>query len=283
MPYTYFTTEDELAMIQDNYQNDISLNRLQKKYHTSATRIAKIFKKYGLEIRKNIHLGKYSFNKDFFKNENEDLAYFLGWVSSDGFIATNSNVIGIELQASDKLILENLSQAMEYTRPILDLDRPDRGHGHFCKFILENREIKQLLINKYGIIPNKSNNINFCFDFNNLSKQFWKDYIRGYFDGDGSIKMTGKYLTFQIDCTSVKMLLAIENALKELDSSIKLSIVESALDPEKKINSDLAHCKMPVFRLYCYGINAEKVYKILYNDAHLYLKRKYDRYIEYMK
>lgn len=280
MPYTKISEDDELNMIKDNYENRLSFNQLQKKYHVSAQRITKIFAKYGLDVQKNIHKGKYSFDRNFFFQESANLAYFLGWVSSDGYIQSSSNAIGIEIKQSDRKVLEDIREAMKYTRPIIDFERKERGNGAFSKFILENKEIKDLLINKYNIIPRKSSK-DFCFNFSNLNKEFWKDYIRGYFDGDGCIKITGVSLTFQIDCTSLKMLLAIEKALKEIDSSVYLSITKrepQGRDTKTNINSIL-----PLFRLYCYGDNAKKVFNIIYKDAGIYLQRKHDRYLQYMK
>lgn len=280
MPYTKISENDELNMIKDNYENRLSFNQLQKKYHVSAQRITKIFSKYGLVVQKNIHKGKYSFDRNFFFQENANLAYFLGWVSSDGYIQTNSNAIGIEIKQSDRKVLEDIREAMKYTRPIIDFERKERGNGAFSKFILENKEIKELLINKYNIIPRKSSK-DFCFNFSNLNKEFWKDYIRGYFDGDGCIKITGVSLTFQIDCTSLKMLLAIEKALKEIDNSIYLSITRR--NPQDRIINDNINSKLPIFRLYGYGDNAKKVFDIIYKNADIYLQRKYDRYLQYMK
>ena len=280
MPYTKISENDELNMIKDNYENRLSFNQLQKKYHVSAQRITKIFAKYGLVVQKNIHQGKYSFDRNFFFQENAHLAYFLGWVSSDGYIQTNSNVIGIEIKQSDRKVLEDIREAMKYTRPIIDFERKERGNGVFSKFILENKEIKELLINKYNIIPRKSSK-DFCFNFSNLNKEFWKDYIRGYFDGDGCIKITGISLTFQIDCTSLKMLLAIEKALKEIDNSIYLSVTRR--DPQERNTKDNINSKLPLFRLYGYGDNAKKVFDIIYKDADIYLQRKHDRYLQYMK
>lgn len=279
MPYTKISQQDELNMIQDNYKNLLSFNQLQKKYHISADRATKIFKKYGLEVKKNIHKGKYNFNRDFFYQDSEELAYFLGLVSSDGFVQTNANVIRIELKQSDKKILEDISKAMKYTRPVRDFERKDRGNGYFSSFCLENKEIKQLLIDKYNIIPNKSVN-DFCFNFTNLDKRYWKDYVRGYFDGDGCIKKTGTSITFQIDSTSVKMLLGIEKALKEYDNSINLSIYKREPIPRKEGS---IQPKLPLFRLYGYGETAKKTFDIIYTDATIYLQRKYDRYKEYMK
>lgn len=281
MPYTVITFEQELEMIKDNYEKDLSSNAIQKKYHVSAGRLKKIFDKYGLEIRKNLHKGKFSFDKKFFYNESQNLAYFLGWVSSDGYVQKNANIIGIEIKEDDKKILEDISQSMNYTRPLIVYERPERGNGHFCRFVLENAEIKKLLIEKYGIVPRKSNEA-FCFNFQNLSQKYWKDYIRGYFDGDGSIKKKTS-LTFQIDCTSLRMILALEKAIKELDNTISLSITKREPGTEEENKNKKIKSLRPIYRLYCYGENAKKVFQLMYTDAEIYLERKHDRYLQYVK
>lgn len=281
MPYTVITTEQELEMIRDNYERDLSSNFIQKKYHVSASRLSKIFSKYGVSIRKNIHKGKYSFDKSFFYEQSQNLAYFLGWMSSDGWIQEKTNCMGIELQQSDKKILEDISVAMNYNRPLRLFDREDRGQGKFCRFTIENAEIKKLLVEKYGIIPQKTTK-DFCFNFQNLDKKFWKDYIRGYFDGDGCIKK-GTSLTFQIDCASLKMILALQQVIRELDSSISLSIAEKEpYSEEENKNYKIKHLHS-IYRLYCYGENAKKVFNLIYQDAEIYLERKHDKYLQYVK
>lgn len=281
MPYTVITPEQELEMIRDNYERDLSSNLIQKKYHVSASRLSKIFSKYGVSVKKNIHKGKYSFDKNFFYEQNPNLAYFLGWVSSDGWIQEKSNNIGIEIQQSDKKVLEDISKAMKYTRPLRLFDRERRGQGKFCRFVIENAEIKKLLVEKYEITPQKTTK-NFCFNFQNLDKKFWKDYIRGYFDGDGSIKK-GNSLSFQIDSASLKMILALQQAIRELDDSISLSVGEREPHTEEENqNLEIKHL-LPIYRLYCYGENAKKIFDLIYQDAEIYLERKHDKYLQYVK
>lgn len=43
------------------------------------------------------------------------------------------------------------------------------------------------LINKYGILPNKTNDKNFKFPFEFIPKELHRHFIRGFMDGDGSI------------------------------------------------------------------------------------------------
>lgn len=278
------TEEQELAIINDNLENYLSLNRIHQKYNISDKRIKQIFHKYGLNPIKNIHKGKYSFDTDFFKQDSEFLAYFLGWMCSDGFIQNNTNLIAIEIKQSDGEILEEIKKSMNYDRPISYFSR-EKGNGKFAKLTLENKYVKQLLINKYGIVPNKSSLIDFCFKIENLSKIYWKDFIRGYFDGDGSIKKTKESLTFQIDSTSLKQIYSLKEKIEELvfdefKEKISLSISISHKKGDK--NSGFKH-NYNIYRLYCYGKKAEKVFFILYNKSNIYLKRKYDRYKNYVK
>ena len=51
----------------------------------------------------------------------------------------------------------------------------------------------------------------------------------------------------------------------------------------KRNTKDNINSKLPLFRLYGYGDNAKKVFDIIYKDADIYLQRKYDRYLQYMK
>lgn len=44
------------------------------------------------------------------------------------------------------------------------------------------------LINKYKIIPNKTKDFNFKFDFNLIPEEFHGAFIRGFIDGDGSFE-----------------------------------------------------------------------------------------------
>lgn len=110
--------------------------------------------------------------------------------------------------------------------------------------------------------------------FDILPEKFWKDYIRGYFDGDGSVKYS-KTLTFQIDSTNHSNLLEMQKYLEnKLNISLYIAIREAGSGAEGHKH------KIPLYRLYGYGTNAKKIFEFLYSEnPELYLKRKYDKYI----
>ena len=57
------------------------------------------------------------------------------------------------------------------------------------KIIINSKELCVYLNDFYNVFPNKSLKMVFP---DNIPKEYIKDYIRGFFDGDGSIYFTKK-------------------------------------------------------------------------------------------
>lgn len=129
----------------------------------------------------------------------------------------------------------------------------------------------------YNIIPNKTTSEKFDFP-KKLDRQYWIDYIRGYFDGDGCVKQTGASLTFQLDDASKPLLETIQQFLLE-EYNAKTSIVL-----HKENHHDGYERKIPLYRLYCYGTEANKVFEAMYyNNNQIRLERKYNKYLSLKK
>ena len=62
-----------------------------------------------------------------------------------------------------------------------------------CKITLNSKKISKDLADK-GIVPNKS----LILQPPKISKEFYKPFILGYFDGDGSISKTSQYNNYTI-------------------------------------------------------------------------------------
>lgn len=260
---------DEQAVI-DYYFYPHTLKNTLAYFHIGELRLRKIVEKHGLKMRTCGQLNKkYSYDKDFFIKQSSNLAYFLGLMGSDGCIATNSNHIYIELQDSDSEILQDIAHAMNLTRPIKHYTTK-RGYKN-AKLYIEDKWLKDILVNNWGLCSNKTYDLdNFTFPYN-LEEQYWKDYIRGYFDGDGCIKDTGRTITFQIDGSNFNLLNYIKNYL-ESKLNIKVNILTRKPDGYNHI--------IPLYRLYCYGENARTVFKFIYqNPMDLFLNRKYNKYL----
>ena len=124
---------------------------------------------------------KYTVNDNFFKTQGPDMAYLLGFLAADGNVSKAENGVTIQLQESDKDFLELIRAKVESSRPIkfylTNAGKPT------CKLEVWSSEWKKDLA-IYNIVPNKT----FILQPpDRLNPRYYIDYIRGYFDGDGSI------------------------------------------------------------------------------------------------
>lgn len=58
-------------------------------------------------MKKGSH--KYKFNESIFKNiDSKEKAYWHGFLSADGFINSNLNMLGVELSIKDEILIDRL-------------------------------------------------------------------------------------------------------------------------------------------------------------------------------
>ena len=224
--------------------------------------VKKILLKHNIPIKsiQETNVNKYFINHDYFKKQSEDVGYWIGILGSDGSVNRNKNEIYIELQRQDRELLEKLNSAIENQRPVRDYETA-RGYEN-SKIYFYSAEIKKDL-KEFKIIPNKTYDKSYGFPFK-LNKEYYKDYLRGLFDGDGCIKY-GNSLTWQVDSCSLEIILELQKFLKENDIETQYTIC-----PKQNID---------IYRLYCYGKDKiEKIYNLMYNtNSTLFLKRKKDK------
>lgn len=262
-----------LEIIEDicnSYQNGETRKALSKKYNCSDNLILRVLKENNITIRtvhdKDGHYRKYSVNDKYFNlnNQTHNSAYILGLLASDGCVHSEKNLIYIELQRADKEVLEEVNKEIKNARPVKDYYNNSKDYEN-SKLWFYSAEIKQDLA-KYFIIPNKTS---FDNDFmQNINGQFYIDYIRGHFDGDGSIKWTNGTITWQIDSTSLKTLKHMQQYMKNTHG----------------IELKIANRNNGLYRIYCYGFdNCLKIFQLFYEyppSETIRMKRKQQRFAE---
>lgn len=265
---------DEKAVVE-YYLQPHGIKPTCKKFHIGEKRLKDILFKNNITTHRVGGFQKYHWDKDFFNPGNPDFAYFLGIMGADGCIANNSNQIYLELQQQDKEILERIRQRMNLSRPVKDYITKT-GYKN-SKLYIEDKELKYQLINMYHLVPNKTyNHKDFKTPFDTIPKENWKDYVRGYFDGDGSIKNSNHTLTFQIDGSNFNVLNDIQSFLEQ---ELQINICIDTRVPGE--GAEGHKHKIPLYRIYCYGENAKRIFQLLYKDSpKLFLQRKYDKYIQ---
>lgn len=227
--------------------------------------VKRVLMKHNIPIKtlQETNVNKFWVNHDYFQHPSHDMGYWLGILSSDGCVAGNANQIYIELQKSDRELLEKLNLTIENERPVKDYET-GRGYEN-SKLYFYSKQIKADLA-KYKIIPNKTYSKDYGFP-TLLPKEYWIDYIRGLFDGDGSIKQAnGNSLCWQIDVGRKDIADNIISFFQEQGIELRWTICP-------KQNVDL-------YRIYAYGLDKGKaIYELLYSTSStLFLKRKKEKF-----
>lgn len=210
----------------------------------------------------NIQRRQFNLNDNYFSSENERMAYLLGFLASDGTIDKKNNRIKVGLSSVDKDFLIMIKKELEYEGDILDYQTSNGFNVSELTFT--SQQIKKDLA-KYNIVPNKT----FTYTFpENLNKKYWIDFIRGYFDGDGSVSIAGPHaIRWQICAANKQVLEKIIDFFYEEYSIEKVSI--------------LVQMKEHPLYYFQYSTTAtKKIFSILYKENCLKLPRKYFKFKE---
>lgn len=174
----------ELAL---EYQSgNISLTKMEQKYGISRQTLSRRFKKLGIDIVNKQNELKFD-NTVFDSIDNEEKAYWLGFIFADGYISSTNNTFEISLKGSDKEHLDKFNKFMKHKdRNHVKLGKAKCGEVIYerCRWFVTDKHLWNTL-NSYGCTPNKSTILQFplitIFKYDHLVRHF----IRGYFDGDG--------------------------------------------------------------------------------------------------
>ena len=226
--------------------------------------VKRVLQKYNIHIKpiQETNVNKLWVKHNYFQTQSPDMAYWIGILASDGCVASQENQIYIELQRQDRELLEKLNFTIENERPVKDYETA-KGYEN-SKLYFYSKQIKQDLA-EYHIIPNKTYSKDYGFP-EKLNPLYYKDYVRGLFDGDGSIKITGNTITWQVDVGAVDI-------AYELQRIFKMNGIEVSISSLPKKNTT-------IWRVYAYTKEkCQKIYNWLYNtDSTLFMKRKKDKF-----
>lgn len=166
--------------IKNDYVNNFLSNyELSKKYGVHRTTIQKILKSEGILLRKKTPLIKV--NHFFFSEYTSITCYWAGFILADGYIRTkNRFTLEIKLQKKDINHLIKFKNDIGYCGKIIE--KPD-----YVVISISSSQLVNDLEKNFGIKNKKSLT---CEVSPDIPETMLKDYIRGYFDGDGSITYT---------------------------------------------------------------------------------------------
>ena len=253
--------ENNLLYLKNNY-NKLPVKEIAKELNKDIDTIYN--KAYSLGLKKE----KYKINENYFENiDTQDKAYWLGFIITDGYIREytgNKKSLTIGLKASDEKHLYKLKKSLDSDAPIY-IKNSSRGQA-IAVFSITNNKLCSDLI-KWGVLPNKTyKNI----QMPNIPKKFMRDFIRGYWDGDGgiSIRMRNKKKSSPVLYVSRVTLDIIKNIQGEFKKKNIISNIYTGKTKSGKYS----------YRLTIYGrANVCKALEYLYIDSNIYLNRKLEK------
>ena len=200
--------------------------------------------------------GKKSVDSDYFETiDTEEKAYWLGFLTADGYISTKSNSIELALKESDYDHIKKFQQAIKSKHKI--------GKRHIKNSIAYRINIKDKKMAKDIADKSFINKKSFdAFIYKELESHLIRHYIRGLIEGDGYISKDGKTI--------------------ELTSASKCLVQDFLVIIKKEFNYDCKIKKRSDSKAVSVRIlNSAISYKVLdwlYKDASIYLDRKYSIY-----
>lgn len=240
--------------------NEVSATKTARMFHITPTEFCLKLKFFGIQAENKNNRTK--FNSTVFDSiDTEEKAYWLGFIFADGAISSHKSGskkrFEFELCSGeeDRGHLVKFNAFMEHEKLNIKEGKINLNGKEYRRFrwIVGNRHLWETL-NSLGCVPNKSLILKFPCIPDSLKRHF----IRGYFDGDGSVGIyNGK-----VQCSCIGTIDMLNNILKEFNWDLKY-------------HHDKRHSQYT----YSFQLTSDKAKAFLhyiYDDCTIYLDRKYN-------
>lgn len=213
---------------------------------------------------------KYTLNENVFDSINECTVYWLGFLYADGYNYEKGKHIALSLAEEDQKHIEKFKNFL-VTNKNINIYPPSRGgEQNMHSLVIYSGKLSNKL-KELGCMQNKTFKIQFPTF---LPDDMIRHFIRGYFDGDGSV---GRY--FNKNKNNYNCVISIVSNEQFL-SELKI-IIEKNCNINLYLYKNFNKGKSDVKSISSNG--SFQVYKFLnwiYEDCTIYLDRKYSKYIE---
>lgn len=207
---------------------------------------------------------KYSVNDNYFNNLNNEKAWLLGLLASDGYVRSNNKRFGIGQSGIKGLnLIKYVKNILHFTGNILQR-KPKNGNIHYYIEITSPKLVSKL--NEYNIVHKKT----LIYKFPEKIIPYLYSFLRGYIDGDGCLKIidanggNNKYLFMNVIGTK-----------KFIDRCDELIEIKGNKDKDK-------NCKN-LWRLAWNGFKAIELGKIIFYDDTIYSYYKKSVFLKALK
>ncbi len=271
---------EEIINLYKEYNNADKVAEILNLNNGNAVR--RILKANGLILTAR----KYFIDENYFETiDNEEKAYWLGFLAADGTIRLRhggaekkkrGSSIVLKLANKDEDHLKKFAKVfggdsrITYQRDYTKTRKGNESYSDNCRVSINSNKLVEDIMNK-GVIPRKS----FTLDKPNIDPIWYSHFIRGYFDGNGSVGFKLKESKrgdreFVIDRLNLSVATVADDFKAWfIDHFNSLDIGFSATG---KYEMGFKNTK-----------SAYRFFTYVYKDATIFLERKYEIATEFIK
>ncbi len=230
----------------------------------------------------------YTFNKNYFDRiDSEEKAYWLGFIWCDGYVIKrqrNTTVVyefKLSLADQDGEHLHKLNKSLESNYPIKRYNNSTSSfsseNSYENRLYIANNYFASILYEQYGLIPHRHDITKLV---TNVPRQLHKHLIRGILEADGSFtkyycnepRLTNPAYKINLAFTTYENLLHfIQNHFFENKIIHNISTIGRRHEDGDQYCRELK---------YSGTVQVPRILNYLYDDATIFLDRKFQRYAD---
>lgn len=246
---------DNKQMHEKLIEGKLNYTELADKYNITRPTVRAYAKRLGLHKGNSKRLKMHTLDVNYFNNiDTANKAYVLGFIYADGCNTRKGLQIG--LHEKDKEVLDFIKSELKISNSLRHIKPYKENWSYKWELTTCSIELSNALTN-VGCPPAKSLILKFP-DF--ISDDLIPHFIRGYFDGDGSISLCNKgYYRLSFVSGSIDFINSLRNYLKLKTSHL-----------------------IPLYEGACYSLQTSKkaavkaIVELMYTDSTFSMQRKYN-------
>jgi hypothetical protein len=258
-------------ILEYEYKTCGSMQKMADKLQISVDSVYKYMKLYGIQYAPH-YQGLYDCNENIFRNETPEAFYLAGFIAADGSLQKRkySKILKITLAKKDRSHLEKIKILLQSNHPIKEYyvkpSKLIKKTGMCAEIQIVSNNIFDDL-SKFNIVPNKT--FKYLMPDWLIPHPLINHFMRGYFDGDGTITYCG----LGKNRTVKQMLFSVLGTKRFINEYKNILALNANLNDAKIIKQD------NVYRISYSGNNiVKRIYDFLYNETTIHLDRKENKF-----
>lgn len=270
MPTGHPLNNQQVETIITLYRKGLSADKIAELLNIDKTTVCKRLKRAGIPRRNRSDYRVQLLDESYFTViDDERKAYWLGFLMADGFVSVCRHragifyALGLKLAASDIEHLERFKKDLKTTADIVVFTTNYHPVGKKqARIQVYSKQLIEDLIT-HGCTPRKSLTLRFP---TTVPEDMVQHFMRGYFDGDGSISF---------DKSTNSWYFGVEGTREFLSTYQDFLIKNCDVSPTKLVRG---HGRQLFSLRYAGNRQVKSILDWLYSEATVYLQRKFDRY-----